>query len=70
MENTVSETATTPHKEYCHDIWHTIAVGRILLIIELIVVVYEHCIDTHVQYQRKIIMLFHSVYHTMTALNL
>ena len=56
-----------PHKEYHHDILHTTAVGRLLLIIELIVVVYEHCdINTHVQYQRKIIMFNHSVYHTTT----
>ena len=40
-------------------ILHTTTVGRLLLIIELIVVVYEYCdVDAHVQYQRKIIMLY------------
>ena len=54
METAVSETVTTPHKEYWHDILRTTAVGRILLIIELIVVVYEYCdVDTHVQYQKN-----------------
>ena len=59
METAVSETTTTPQKEYCHDILHIKAVGRLLLIVELIVVVYEYCdVDVYVQYQRKIIAFF------------
>jgi len=61
MEIAVSETATTSPKEYWHDILHTKAVGRLLLIVELIVVVYEYCdVNVYVQYQRKIIAFFYN----------